>query len=81
MAELGIVGIAASAHQLLAGWDRSWRVDEQAITGPANAIFEAFLRHLQRRVFLDDIGEAEYFRFAATSLPNQPSGASMGYLR
>ena len=78
LAELGIVGIAASAHQLLAGWDRSWRIDKTGHYGAANAIFEAFLRHLQRRVFLDDVGEAEYFRFAATNLPNQPLGASMG---
>ena len=78
LAERGIDGIAASAHQLLLGWDRSWRVDETGHYGPANAVMEAFLRHLQRRVFMDDVGEADYFRFAATNLPNQPLGASMG---
>jgi len=78
LAAQGIDGIAASAHQLLLGWDRSWRVDETGHYGPANAVMEAFLRHLQRRVFMDDVGEADYFRFAATNLPNQPLGASMG---
>ena len=77
LAAQAIDGTAASAHQWLVDWDRSWRVDDTGHYGPANAIMEAFLRHLQRRVFLDDVGEAEYFRFAATNLPNQPVGAAM----
>jgi len=78
LAEQLIGKTAASAYQLLEDWDRSWRVDDSGQYGAANAVMEAFLRHLQRRVFLDDVGEAQYYRFAATNLPHQPLGASMG---
>ena len=31
-----------------------------------------------RQIFLDDVGDSEYFRFAATNYPNNPLGASLG---
>lgn len=67
-----------SAVTMLFDWDKNWRVDERGFYGPANALMEAFVRLLQARVFLDDVGEDEYFRFAATNYPNSPLGASLG---
>ena len=67
-----------AAVALLADWDKSWRVDDKGFYGPAPTLMEAFVDQLQRQVFLDDVGEDQYYRFAATGYPNQPLGASWG---
>jgi penicillin amidase len=66
------------AMTMLFDWDKSWRVDNNGLYGPANALMEAFVRLLQVQIFLDDVGDSEYFRFAATNYPNNPLGASLG---
>lgn len=68
----------AAAQAVLRDWDRSWRIGDQGSYGVANTIMEAFVRHLQAEVFLDDVGKDQYFRFAATNYPNNPLGASLG---
>ena len=68
----------ADAIDLLVAWDKSWRVDQDGFYGPAPTLMEAFVEELQRQVFLDDVGEEEYYRFAATNYPSKPLGASWG---
>jgi len=66
------------AIALLNDWDKYWQADGSAQFGPANALMEAFLRHLNRQVFLDDVGEEYFHLFAATNYPNNSLGASLG---
>ena len=63
---------------MLFDWDKGWRVDNNGLYGPANALMEAFVRLLQVQIFLDDVGDSEYFRFASTNYPNNPLGPSLG---
>ena len=66
------------ALALLKRWDHRWVADEQAQFGPANALMESFLRHLNINVFLDDVGEEAFSLLAATNYPNNVLGASLG---
>ena len=72
------VSRATDAIDLLVAWDRSWHVNRDGFYGPAPTLMEAFVEELQRQVFLDDVGEEEYYRFAATNYPSKPLGASWG---
>lgn len=66
------------AVAIINDWDKYWKADDAGKFGPANTLMEAFLRHLNRQVFLDDVGEAYFHLFAATNYPNNPLGASLG---
>ena len=46
------------AMTMLFDWDKSWRVDNSGLYGPANALMEAFVRLLQAQIFLDDVGDS-----------------------
>ncbi len=78
IAESPISDQTRQAVEMINGWDKYWMADVAGKFGPANALMEAFLRHLNRQVFLDDVGEAFFHLFAATNYPNNPLGASLG---
>ena len=67
-----------AAVALLADWDKSWRVDDKGFYGPAPTLMEAFVDQLQRQVFLDDVGEDQYYRFAATGYPKSAAWGFLG---
>lgn len=73
----GDSGKLASARALFQAWDRRWVADESGHFGAANALMESFVRHLLEVVFLDDIGDPEFYRLAATHYPNNPAGAAL----
>ena len=65
------------AMSRLRDWDRLWVADSDAQFGPANAIAEAWLRHLLEALFKDDLGESSFAVVAATNTPNNRLGASL----
>ncbi len=68
----------AEALSMLNDWNKAWVADEAGNYGAPNALMEAWVRHLNERVFKDDVGEEMFHLFAATNYPNNPLGASLG---
>lgn len=67
-----------SALAVLQQWDKSWKADEHGEYAAPNTLMEAWVRQLNREVFLDDVGEEQFHLFAATNYPNHKLGASLG---